>query len=335
MANYKPMSKGIRRMVTIVYPPEQKGFSLTELSVTLIIIGIILSTSLSLSITSDFHVKSLQTTTKLSQIEEALQSYVRIHKRLPCPADGTLPLDNTLFGIAGTASATGCTGSNFNDGIVYAGVLPTRTLQLPDGFMVDGWKRRFTYIVDSRFTNNAITNPQCAIQATASCLRNTPAGTISINDSNGSARTTEAIYVLISHGENGHGAYRQNGTSSRINAYRDINHPYRNNASAEMQNAHLDADGTTITPFISTFIDTNIIRQTDTTAPNHEYFDDILHFVTKEQLIYRTGALIYNLNCLYADEIANNPGNNACIGADNVSACETFATEILQRCLRE
>src|ERR1035441_669638 len=47
---------------------------------------------------------------------------------------------------------------------------------------------------------------------------NNTCGPIQVNDINGNARSSDAIYALISHGANGHGAYTKNGAIVNANS---------------------------------------------------------------------------------------------------------------------
>ncbi len=105
------------------------------------------------------------------------------------------------------------------------GVVPVRSLGLPNDFAFDPWGGRFTYAVDKRFTATSA-------MSTYAISNNT--GAITINDNSGNAIVSNAITVIISHGENGHGAFllsgnRKNGGSTNAN---------------EQVNCHCNASGT-------------------------------------------------------------------------------------------
>jgi sugar lactone lactonase YvrE len=85
---------------------------------------------------------------------------------------------------------------------VAEGAVPTRALKLPDDYMYDGWGKRFRYAVDP-----SATVAGSIPSMTLSC------SPITINDSTGAVRSAAAIYALISHGANGHGAYTSNGVT--------------------------------------------------------------------------------------------------------------------------
>ncbi|MDA0781926.1 MAG: type II secretion system protein [Rickettsiales bacterium] len=317
-----------------------KGFSLVELGVSLAIIGMIVSSAMSVAITNDFDVKKNETEAKLNRIEEALAGYVSLNHRLPCPANGATTIANTAFGQEGvvgpSAAPAICPNSNFTAGTWNnIGVVPVDTLQLPDDFMFDGWGRRFTYVVDRKYANNDVTNTSCPDTSTR-CFVMSSDPTININQSSGRRITTNAVYALISHGENGHGAFTKNGSATRLNGF-PVGNPYRDaTASAdEINNSHLSNAGAEGT-HDEDYVVREYIRVDNkaAAAAARIYFDDILRYKEKHVLVKDAGAIIFDPICVTSGDIVDSPGNNQCTGASGEDDCESFAVEIYKRCLK-
>jgi prepilin-type N-terminal cleavage/methylation domain-containing protein len=328
-----------------------RGFSLVEMSIVLVIIGFIASSAISVAITTDYTTKRDETESKLDRIEEALAGYVSTNHRLPCPANGALASSSATFGLeVVTAGAAGnpqtCdSGSvNFTDAVatpntVYGGVIPIRTLSLPDDFMFDGWGRRIDYVVHMSFANNDLTNTGCAATPVTStaCFRETAAGTIRVNDASGTARTTTAAYVLLSHGENGHGAFPKTGSAkdARINGFPTGN-PFRDSTASanEFTNAKVDNAGA-VTAYTATFVMRDYTRNDDTAAAANArtYFDDQIRFREKSQIVRAAGGYIYESICKTALGVVNGTATD-CTTASDSTQCTTFATEVNSRCLQ-
>jgi len=335
-----------------------RGFSLTELSVSLAIIALIAGSALSVAFTSDFSNKVRETEAKLDRIEESLSGFLAINYRLPCPADGTLASTNANFGTETTPSNAGgningtrCASANFNDesvpgsvdvptGNVYAGVVPVRTLQLPDDFMYDGWGKRVTYIVDNKFANSESTNADCDGTTSSICFVYSGASTgkIEVRDEAADTRITTAVYTLLSHGENGHGSYIKSGSSTRFQSFNAAltGTPFTDASSYadEVENAHFNSASSNTT-YNDIFVQREYINfDNDPVAANRKYFDDIVRFKTKSQLVIETGEIIYDSICKDADDIIDNPVVNSCSGGASESNCTTFASELQSRCLQ-
>lgn len=121
---------------------------------------------------------------------EALLGFAVANGRLPCPASATL---------ANTAANAGVEIANCSAGA--DGVLPWTTLGINE---TDAWGRRWTYRVSPAFADA----PAGGAQATFAL---TDAGTLRIT--NGSVDiATNMVAVVVSHGKNGAGAYRTDGT---------------------------------------------------------------------------------------------------------------------------
>lgn len=304
--------------VIMKYESSILGFSLVELSVVLIIIGVTLGSGLTLATKKTEADKAYETETKLDNIEEALTLHLGDNLRLPCPADGSLAFSNASFGDEGTPSSTACASSNFNDsGNVYAGIIPTKTLGLPDDQAIDGWGRRFTYVIDYRLANNTTTNGTCS--GNSNCFQATTNGSITVNDASGTARTTQAVYVLISHGKNGHGAYLRNGSATRLdNDSTDTD---------EQQNSMYDQNGVNITPYNDTFV-----QKTSTTT-----FDDVVRYKLRWQVVDGTDGVTSASVCSAVKDVVDNPdpaSNSTCTGASSITVCEALATKIHQLCFQ-
>lgn len=220
------------------------GFTLVELAIVLAIIGLIAGIGADLMRRSERESRHERTTVALDGIEDAMALFVMQHKRLPCPADGTLPVDHRDAGRENFEA--GGPGTCLSQ---TAGTVPYVALGIGAGATRDGWNRRITYRVDPHLTRDRSTGePNCGTEAACVC----PAGGMDLScvdpraigpgeggiddvlmhfhDSglgltvymatgcpDGTmlmARETAnaAAYVLVSHGRTGRGAYTNGGT---------------------------------------------------------------------------------------------------------------------------
>lgn len=199
----------------------KNGFSLLEMGIVLLIISVLTAGSIAIFSASISRQQRTETLSKLQLIQKTLADYFLINGRIPCPADAEYTFDGKIasvdpvsgnFGIeaanagacvAGTPAANQASGEN------VLGMVPTKTLRLPDDMAIDGWGRRIAYAVDRRMTDF----DQVAVTGMDDATVR-----FTVNDTSGTARTTQAAYVLISYGPNGHGAYPRSGGVTRIDA---------------------------------------------------------------------------------------------------------------------
>ncbi|WP_142849653.1 type II secretion system protein [Telmatospirillum sp. J64-1] len=200
----------------------QSGFTLIELSIVLVILGIIITMGVEFAHSARDHRRFKTTETKLSTIEEALVLYAARHRRLPCPADATSGTGSAHSMLSGN-DVTGCANDQ------RRGIVPWIDLGLPKDAAIDGWGNFITYRVHA----------DAAMDGTGSCtnisldtrgvdLQNCQPGSselearleigLLILDGVGGNpvmdpdELTGAAYVLISHGSNGFGAYSATGS---------------------------------------------------------------------------------------------------------------------------
>lgn len=124
------------------------GFTLVEVAVVLVIIGLVMGTFL-VTLGAQVEQKKLnETRIALENAKEALVGHAMAHGRFPCPAQapsaGTTAVE--AFGASGSAANGVC--SNFFDGY-----LPSVTLALSptdtDGYMLDGWNNPIRYAISN------------------------------------------------------------------------------------------------------------------------------------------------------------------------------------------
>jgi len=333
----------------------RRGFSLTELSISLAIIGVVAGSAMSVLLTGDYQAKRKQTELKMDRIRDAFAAYLTTYNRLPCPAVPTLKRDDEGFGeeIVTDSSdpAALCddgTAALYKSGGVFVGAVPVATLGLPYDYIQDGWDNRFLYMLDGNYGISDRENPDCsAAAATLPCfILGTGATGITINGSGGTLKSNEAVYALISFGQNGHGAYTGYGSGTRVHSYPEDS-PYHLAGSDELENAELDLDGTDAyqtMAFDAVLVQKPFVDKREAADPDdREYFDDIVLFRTKRQMLADTAGddadafsfapKLFDVNCLYADEALESPTSNRCTGAADEEACQKFAVELESRCL--
>lgn len=188
------------------------------------------------------------TITRLDVVDAALIQFVSQVKRLPCPANGTLPSTDANVGLEVRNANGGCSVNVATAVTLQHGIVPWRTLGLTEADASDGWDRRLTYRLqpglaadsamdmswcDPAGTGAAVGATQ-ACNSTGACSSASAAGlasctppsaflankglpvrrvdgvTIVMNPA--AAPHTGAAYVVISHGETGGGAYLSSGS---------------------------------------------------------------------------------------------------------------------------
>ncbi len=133
---------------------KMRGFTLIEISIVLVVIGLLLSGGLlALGPVLD-NAKRTETKNQIAKTEDALLLWaIQTGGCLPCPADGTLSAGNQGYGLTGAsvpqtgiscpAIASTCTiqpAAINHAGAVntnYAGVVPWRTLGLSEADVTD------------------------------------------------------------------------------------------------------------------------------------------------------------------------------------------------------
>lgn len=127
---------------------QNRGFSLIEMAVVLMIVGLLLGGML-VPLSAQIDQRNVSDTQKtLSEIKQALIGYAITYGRLPCPASSTSN-GTESFAFGGVASNGNC----LNFPSFYNGFVPAATLGLTpldsQGYVIDAWGYRIHYAVTS------------------------------------------------------------------------------------------------------------------------------------------------------------------------------------------
>jgi len=269
-----------------------QGFTLTEMAVVLVIVGLLFVFLIPVSNTLRSNQRRAATEQTLKNIQAALNNFVILNKRLPCPADGSLAIPT---GKEGTRVNGDC-ANNQADGIV-----PWVALGLTTSATLDAWNDQITYRVGYGLTRDSALDmsycdpagvkaatPGWPLTATGGLCDTTCTGTFLAANctspsnflankgldvtTDGATKVmdhtnyTGAAYILISHGDDNYGAINSAGVyvSSPV---RDVS----GTPTLESPNANTAANivtSTTWNPFVDApFSDANNPAT---------YFDDII-----------------------------------------------------------
>ena len=120
-----------------------RGFTLVEMAIVLLIIGLAAGMVLTVSGSMLDAQKRQTVRTQLDTLDTALANFVAVNKRLPCPADGTIASGMLNAGVEMPIVPTGLC----NPPLQTNGVIPWVTLGLTESGGSDPWFGRFTYRV--------------------------------------------------------------------------------------------------------------------------------------------------------------------------------------------
>mgnify|MGYP000308253081 CR=1 FL=1 len=166
-----------------------RGFTLAELAVVLVIVGLLASGLMFSLGTQRESATTQEAQRQLENIREAVIGFALANGRLPCPALSTLANTDS------NAGRENCT--------LQHGVVPWATLGLTES---DPWGNRLTYYAHSLFTASV---PAGAL---ASFTLDTQ-GNAAIKDATGTGYDTASALpaVIVSHGARPSGAWLPNG----------------------------------------------------------------------------------------------------------------------------
>jgi prepilin-type N-terminal cleavage/methylation domain-containing protein len=209
-----------------------RGFTLIELAMVIAIGALLLGWGLSVLTAQLTNARIKATQNQATVIKKALITFLSTNNRLPCPAVENLPDSNANYGIEAPNPGT-CTGTTNLTG-ASRGVVPWVSLGLADSAALDGWNRRYTYVVTTSETGLVAEAVQQPGQRTVSAMTGnatvhnaTPIGlglpgVAGQNQINACTTTPAdnscnnfAVVVVISHGANGFGAFLP-GTGARL-----------------------------------------------------------------------------------------------------------------------
>jgi prepilin-type N-terminal cleavage/methylation domain-containing protein len=185
-----------------------RGFSLTEMAIVLVIVGLLLGGVL-VPLSAQFDAANTAANQKaMTEIRDALIGFAIANGRLPCPA---LAITSSGTGAAGLEPTPVLPGGCAN----AAGVLPWATLGVGE---TDVWGRRYSYRVAPEFTRtvpqasfNSGCVPPITPQYAAFALCSQGNITVMAN-AGGTTLASNVPAILVSHGKNGNGAYTSQGT---------------------------------------------------------------------------------------------------------------------------
>lgn len=184
-------------MRTSAIPPaptfSQRGFTLTELAVVLVIVALLIG-GMMIPLSAQQDIRARQETEKtMTEVRDALIGHALVNSYLPCPASPGSP----PTGLEATRDANGACP-------IRVGLVPWATLGLG---RFDGWNHLIRYSVAASFSNSG------AGAGARFTLSSTGDITVQTRDAAGALQTLAANVpaALVSHGARAAHAYSETG----------------------------------------------------------------------------------------------------------------------------
>lgn len=244
----------------------RRGFTLVELSLVLVVVGLMVAFGLTVFGGSNSAACTASTQQQLATIEAALHNFAATHARMPKPARMDLGSSDPQFGYEAMGAITdpndavyatdAPAGGVTNTGGVLIGALPHVALGLPSENAADCWGNKFTYAVTNALTSNHPTAGYPGLNVGAITMRS---GTL------GSPQplSNTISFAVISHGEDAYGATPMSAGNMT---------PRHCNGSSEPKIDRENCNNDVI-----------FYNSTPNTGDQGQYFDDLVVFGAKLQ----------------------------------------------------
>lgn len=263
-------------MKNILKKNQKKAFSLTELAIVVIIISVFISGIIGVAKSISNNAKITITKNRMNEIYKAMGSYVASNGALPCPAPITYIKDSANYGNNSANNYNEChntatdlymtgvygVGSDVN-ALVY-GAIPVQNLKLSSEMAEDGFGTKFSYFVYAKFTGFE-GGPRTGSGDIFS--RAAEGSVLTIKENYGSFVkdiTSDAIFVIVSHGANKKGGFDASSSQQNIRSVDDD----------EKDNDFFAPSG--VPAFNSIFF---------SLSDKSDIFDDIVFFKTRKDII--------------------------------------------------
>ncbi len=249
-----------------------RGFTLIEMAIVMVVIGLLLSGGLVAVAPVLQNSKVAETNQRLDRIEQALILHVIRNGCLPCPADPALASTSSNAGRANdngtyyppvSGTSTGCAATSCQNSV---GVVPWINLGISEADATDGFGARISYsvAVGPELSNGMVRTPPSTYPAPTTGVQINNYGGV---EQTGGTEATRAAYALISHGPDRYEAYLA-GTGTHITTGAN------SGSTTQQQN-----DGSN-----RIFIQDDLHAQSGTS-----YFDDIVRWRTAPMIVQMCG----------------------------------------------
>ncbi|HYS90848.1 MAG TPA: prepilin-type N-terminal cleavage/methylation domain-containing protein, partial [Bradyrhizobium sp.] len=196
---------------------KQCGFTLAEVAVVVLIVGLLLGGLLGTYSTQIDLSRTAETKKTLETARDALIGFAAANGRLPCPATATS--NGVEVGTAGVVGVGGVcqVGTAAGGGQPGLGFVPAATLALTptdsQGYLIDSWGSRIRYAVTNSGSSEFTTQGQIRTKLTdldpntpspdlRICTTSTGASSTTCSGTS-TTLTTSAVAVIFSTGKNG------------------------------------------------------------------------------------------------------------------------------------
>jgi prepilin-type N-terminal cleavage/methylation domain-containing protein len=213
------------KTVSLFKRPQSAGFTLVEMAVVVVIIGILMAMGLA---TANSYMQNTQRATtkdRADYVRDAMIAYFTANHRLPCPDNGSNVVvggprdgvEDRLVGGANPDVTSGCTTA--------LGTVPFLTLGIAREKAIDAYGNFITYRLDtarnwhltSTFPAQVLPSPPNPFVPCSPPGIIPPVAGLSVYSAPAVQQTNVAAVVLISHGPNGLGAWNQGTTNASRN----------------------------------------------------------------------------------------------------------------------
>lgn len=184
----------------------RRGFTLLELSISLLLAGLMAAFIIKISAGANRADCYVTTKAQMEQLKNAVERFSIKNDRFPRPARRNVGVQDLAYGRE--ALATDIDRLDNGDGtFALFGALPFQALGIPVENASDCWGNKYSYVVTEALTSNSTSN---------GFLDPLTKGGFSLRGDAGTTFLNEVGYAIISHGEDGFGAVKNNYSSGVI-----------------------------------------------------------------------------------------------------------------------